>query len=376
MKMESVNILHLVLQPRHSGAEIFVGDLAKGWKEIGTPQMFGSLDAPDHSFSSHMERWFSIGPVATRARVERETRPSKIFNRLKHLKMIINELSPDIILAHSVIPSYYARIVVSEIPVITVLHSSDDYSGIFPRLLEKRLRKPLAIISVSPLSATNYLSRFGERVPVITIPNGINTKTFNVGAVEIFENSSINDLRTNFNKVILQVGRIDRVKNQLATIKALKVLCEMDDVNPLLIFAGIIEDKIYENELRAEIQKLSLNGRVLFLGPRDDVPDLLAYADIVVMPSFSEAHSISFLEAFAAGKPIVCSNIPAFNMTCSVGVWNFHVDRVIEYAHCMLEAFCGPKSYQRNLEHVSIDRTVSAYDDLVRRVLAEHNSWI
>jgi glycosyltransferase involved in cell wall biosynthesis/ribosomal protein S18 acetylase RimI-like enzyme len=64
---------------------------------------------------------------------------------------------------------------------------------------------------------------------------------------------------------------------------------------------------------RDRLQQLArergVSDRVLFLGFRKDVGELLAAADVVVQPSLREGLSISMLEAMAAAKPIIASAI-------------------------------------------------------------------
>ena len=47
----------------------------------------------------------------------------------------------------------------------------------------------------------------------------------------------------------------------------------------------------------------------MFLGVRDDVPDLLAAADVFVMPSLSEGMPLALMEAMMARKPIIASEV-------------------------------------------------------------------
>jgi glycosyltransferase involved in cell wall biosynthesis len=63
--------------------------------------------------------------------------------------------------------------------------------------------------------------------------------------------------------------------------------------------------------LEAELRALAARGAapVRFLGPREDVPDLLVAADVVVLPSRWEARALVAQEALAAGRPLVASSV-------------------------------------------------------------------
>ncbi len=61
--------------------------------------------------------------------------------------------------------------------------------------------------------------------------------------------------------------------------------------------------------LERRAQELGLSERVDFLGHRDDVPELLACSDVVVLPSLNEGLPLAALEAMAAEKPIVATSV-------------------------------------------------------------------
>ena len=64
-----------------------------------------------------------------------------------------------------------------------------------------------------------------------------------------------------------------------------------------------------ENELRQQAVQLGLADAVRFLGYREDIPTILAAADIFVLPSIMEALGLSVLEAMASGLPVVASRV-------------------------------------------------------------------
>jgi glycosyltransferase involved in cell wall biosynthesis len=55
--------------------------------------------------------------------------------------------------------------------------------------------------------------------------------------------------------------------------------------------------------------RLGLEGRVRFLGHREDIPQLLATCDLFVLPSLYEGLPLSVLEAMASGKPVVATGV-------------------------------------------------------------------
>jgi glycosyltransferase involved in cell wall biosynthesis len=61
--------------------------------------------------------------------------------------------------------------------------------------------------------------------------------------------------------------------------------------------------------LAAQVAALGLEGRVLLLGWRSDAQALLAACDVFVLPTRNEALGVSVLEAMAAGRPVVATDV-------------------------------------------------------------------
>ena len=62
-------------------------------------------------------------------------------------------------------------------------------------------------------------------------------------------------------------------------------------------------------ELEREAQALGLGDRMVFTGPRRDVPRLLAACDVSVLSSVKEGMSNTIMESMAAGKPMVATRV-------------------------------------------------------------------
>jgi glycosyltransferase involved in cell wall biosynthesis len=74
----------------------------------------------------------------------------------------------------------------------------------------------------------------------------------------------------------------------------------------LLVLVGKGAEEV---KLRSLADSLGLNGRVLFMGWRPDVEEILPCLDLLVLPSLNEGMGRVLVEAMAAGVPIVASRI-------------------------------------------------------------------
>jgi glycosyltransferase involved in cell wall biosynthesis len=108
--------------------------------------------------------------------------------------------------------------------------------------------------------------------------------------------------------LLLHVGRLAPVKGQRELIEALALLRRPD---ALAVLAGkdLETGGSYQCELEALAAELGVRERVVFAGYRDDVPALLAAADVFVLPSFVEGLPLTVLEAMAAARPVVASRV-------------------------------------------------------------------
>lgn len=105
--------------------------------------------------------------------------------------------------------------------------------------------------------------------------------------------------------VAIAVGRLVRPKGLEIFLRALKGTGRE-------VRALIVGDGPEAIPLKAIAAAFGLDDRVKFLGRREDLPRLLAAADLYVSPTRREGLSLAALEAMASGLPLVVSDLPEF----------------------------------------------------------------
>lgn len=129
---------------------------------------------------------------------------------------------------------------------------------------------------------------------------------------------------------------------------------------------------------RAELEALAaargLTAHVEFLGHREDVPALLADADVFVLPSRSEAFPNGAIEAMAAGLPVVASAVGGLLDLIADGRTGLLVppaepDALAGAVRSLIEhparaAAMGEAARAEVLQHYSFDRMVASFEQL------------
>lgn len=154
---------------------------------------------------------------------------------------------------------------------------------------------------VSPvcLYNTRWEKRFGVSPSKIeVIYNGVDRDIFTPNHQEHY----------NAHPTVVSVARIDPVKDLVTLIKAAAIVKERIPDVRFLIYGSITVPDYYEECLFLRKQ-LDLEETFVFAGHTNNVPSVLANADVIALSSITEAFPYSVVEAMMAGKAVVATDV-------------------------------------------------------------------
>ena len=135
-----------------------------------------------------------------------------------------------------------------------------------------------------------------------------------------------------------------------------------------------------QSALSNQARALRIGENVLFLGPRDDIPDLLSCADVSLLSSHQEGFSNSVLEGMAAGLPSIVTDVGGNAEAISDGEVGLVVpshdsasfaDAIAKLAgDTGLRSLMGENARRRAEEKFSLDACVARYEAFYDGLLA------
>lgn len=311
-----------------------------------------------------------------------DRKPGRDWGVSRRMAAAIRERNLDVVHAHQYSPFFYAALAKAlgfgRPKLILTEHGRHYPDKVSPvrravnRLVLDHLADAVTAcchFSAEGLSKTDGFA--GKRIEVIE--NGIEVDRYRPVADKdgLKEKLGLEPQR----KYIIHVARHHPVKDQPTLLRGFAAAVgDLPGVDLLMVGDG---------PLRGELEQLAVElripNRVMFLGIRTDIPDLMRAADVFVLTSVSEAASLTLLEAMASGLPAVVTNVggnPEIVRHEREGLLFPRGD----FAACGVALRClfqdpelaarlGAAGRERVLEHYRLDRTVENYDRLYHRLV-------
>lgn len=184
-----------------------------------------------------------------------------------------------------------------------------EQQGFWINFFRKKIIKKADQITVISNYLKDYAKKFNKNVKITIIPNGVDldnfSKEYSYG--ELSELADYLGVKPG-EKVIVSVSRLVPKNGVDVLIGAFAEICKPKIINCKLLLVG---DGPEGESLKFKAKSLKLGDRVIFAGSvsHDELPKYLKISDVFVRPSRSEGLGSAFLEAMAAGTPVIGTKI-------------------------------------------------------------------
>ena len=292
-------VVHYIDSTDVGGAEKMLLTILKGldrdkWspviiyhREPGLKQFVENLNALELDSISlpRIGSWRDFSGFASFIKKLREIKPS-IF----HAHLVWN-----LKCSYGIIAAYLSRVPLLVATQYAYQQTKARRQIIFQKLISRMVDR---YIAVSKGLADSLNKALYSNDKTVIIHNGINTKKFRIPPSDTLKNQLGVKSGT---PIILAIARLEKIKGLEFLIRAAPEV-------PQAVFALAGEGAEKEN-FKGLAARYDIKDRIIFLGHRDDIPELLSSCDVFVLPSLNDALPLSILEAMAAQKPVVASNI-------------------------------------------------------------------
>ena len=294
----------------------------------------------------------------------------------------------DILHVHYAIPhaavAYMAKQILKthgiNIPVITTLHGTDitlvgSNKSFFP-VAEFSINSSDGVTTVSKQLKDQTEATFNVQNDIRVIYNFIDFVRFRKTDKDHFKKAIAPDGE----KIMVHVSNFRKVKRVEDVIHVFEKVHAKMPCKLMLIGDGPERQKMEEL-----CRKIGLCSEIRFLGKQDAVEELLAVADIFVLPSENESFGLAALEAMACEVPVVSTNIgglPEVNIDGKTG-YLCDVGDVETMAEKVLSILSNEETHQKfrtaAFEHAKtfdIENILPVYEEYYREIIQKVNGKV
>jgi len=290
----------------------------------------------------------------------------------------------DLLHVHYAIPhasaAYMAKQILKSkkihLPYITTLHGTDitlvGKDPSFEPVIRFSLNNSDAITAVSKALKKETLQAFKIDNNIEVIPNFIDFER--IRKTKQTARCCISN-KTSDEKILMHISNFRKVKRIDDIVKVFAIVRKK--IKSKLVLVGDGPEKPYIERL---VRDLHLSKEVIFTGRVVDPIEILASADIYLLPSETESFGLSALEAMSMGVPVISSNsggITEVNINGKTG-YTCNVGDVKTMAHLVIDLLKNEAKYQQfsknALEHAKkfdVKNILPKYLNLYKKVLGD-----
>jgi glycosyltransferase involved in cell wall biosynthesis len=297
----TLRILHVVATGKRRGAEVFASDLVQALDAEGISQHVGVLRSDELEIDFVVPRAF-LGDGGRKLPVANVSPGA-----LRNLHALNRAFEPDVVQAHGGEALKYATasLVGSKTPLIyRRIGGAPSWvrRGIRRRAHGSLMRRAKRIVAVAEDLRREAVELFGvDPHKITTIPNGVDRRRLTATRTRDETRASLGIAPEA--PMLVSLGAISWEKDPLGHLRVTaRVLREIGDVVHVWVGDGPMRE-----ELRAAASEQGLDGRVLVLGSRRDVADLLIAGDVLLFASRTdgmEGMPAAVIEAGMVGTPV------------------------------------------------------------------------
>lgn len=319
----------------------------------------------------------------------RDIHPLKDIKTLIKLVIFLKKEKFDIVHCHTSKGGFIGRLAAKLAGAKIIIYSphGDIFEGYFCKLatdffilLEKfAARFTDKIINLTKIEIERFLEHgIGTRHQLKQIYNGINIKYYERAMTSNLKKRDEFGLgKDDF--VCATVGRLVPVKGHTYLIKAIqKVVKVIPEAKFLFVGDGELKPKLSE-----EIKSYDLQRNVFLLGARSDIATILSCINVFLLPSLNEGFGMVLIEAMAARKPVIATNVggvPEVIINGTTGILvppedpeAFSSAIIKLYNNPEMSLEMGLAGYKRAKKLFNIETTVHELEELYEALIAEKN---
>jgi len=289
----------------------------------------------------------------------------------------------DILHAHYAIPhataAWTAREMLRDegrdLPIVTTLHGTDitlvGQDPSFWTITKFSVERSDGLTAVSEyLRDETYRAFECARCDIRVIPNFVDPDVYDRSRYECHSSA----LAPHGEKILMHVSNFRRVKRVDDVVRIFARVRER--IAAQLVLVGDGPDRPLAQETANE---LGVAADVLFLGKLDSVAELLARADVLLLPSEQESFGLVALEAMACGAPVIGTSGSGIGEVVEDGRSGFlhpvgETDAMADSALALLGdaerwARFSAAARERAVEKFSVHRIVPMYEAFYREIM-------